>query len=563
MTVPSQPSIATEARYILKTSLLQDKVLRIPQKITSRLSSVTFTPTDAPPIAPTPCKLSESAAALWALVGLFSAVISEERYGVPDQHVTVDVHTATLFPMSTFMFELDGKGIWHPEVKARMDFMDPGKFTEPYRGLATNIYKTADARYFQLHGGLDTTAVLHMLEMPQHRLELTGTDAAKIKSLYAEGVGRRTAEWLDLEANEFWRQAGTICYTQEEFMKTPHGQASIGQPLYSVDAVHTSLSPVAWAPTCPQDTRNRPLAGIKVLDLTRVVAGPTISKILALAGADVLRISSLTVPEASSLVFDMQIGKRDCHLDLKTVEGKLAFRNLVEEADVIVDGYRPGSLEKMGFGRTLVHEIARKRGRGMVYARENCYGWVGEWRHRSGWQQISDCVTGVSWAQGKFLGLDEPVIPLLPNSDYQTGIIGAIGILQALLLRSTSGGSYNVDTSLNAFNLWYLNLGFYSPDVSRSILAKHPDFKPRHTTDVFTLFDMTRQTCRKATGEGKGELFDPARFITEEVRWGKKGENGRYLDWTKLITFSAAGEEGIRLGYDRGSTMPGSDEPVW
>lgn len=230
-----------------------------------------------------------------------------------------------------------------------------------------------------------------MLGLPQHRPDLS--DAAAVKDVYRQAVGQHTAAWLDVEANEFWRQPGTICYTKDEFRNhTAHGRVSWDEPLYSIDAVTDvlTLPAVPW-PTMT-NALNRPLTGIKVLDLTRVIAGPTISKILALQGADVLRVSSRSIPEASILMFDTQIGKRDVEIDLKTRPGKLAFRALLEEADVILDGFRPGVLERLGFGRTMVQEMARRRGKGIVYARENTYGWRGEWQDRCGYQQISDCV---------------------------------------------------------------------------------------------------------------------------------------------------------------------------
>ncbi|CAF0843859.1 unnamed protein product [Rotaria sp. Silwood1] len=142
--------------------------------------------------------------------------------------------------------------------------------------------------------------------------------------------------------------------------------------------------------------------------------------------------------------------------------------HILAEADVILDGYRPGCMERLGFGRQAVHEMALKRGKGIVYARENCYGWAGPWSLRSGWQQISDCVTGVAWLQGKFLGLNEPVLPLLPNSDYQTGIVGAIAIVQALHKRAHQGGSYNVDVSLNQFNICLILIFITSCHTSSS-----------------------------------------------------------------------------------------------
>ena len=230
-----------------------------------------------------------------------------------------------------------------------------------------------------------------MLDLPQYRDDLTVNDKEKIKDIYRKAVGEKTAEWLDIEANEFWRQPGTICYTEEEFRATPHGKASWDEPLYEIHNAQKSLPPVPWPKS--QDSKNRPLHGIKVLDLTRVIAGPSISKNLALMGADVLRISSKTIPEASVLMFDTQVGKRDAELNLKTKDGKLRFRQLIEEADVILDGFRPGALERLGFGQDMVHEIARRRGKGIIYGRENTYGWRGPWSDRCGYQQISDCVS--------------------------------------------------------------------------------------------------------------------------------------------------------------------------
>lgn len=81
--------------------------------------------------------------------------------------------------------------------------------------------------------------------------------------------------------------------------------------------------------------------------------------------------------------------------------------------------YRPGCLERLGFGREAVKQIIGNRGgRGIVYVRENAYGWHGPWAGRSGWQQISDCLTGISWGFGQKQGLDEPVVPIFPNADY-------------------------------------------------------------------------------------------------------------------------------------------------
>lgn len=132
-------TIAAEARRILAEHLQANTSLQLPSNVTNRLATVQFTPETVTPSVPTPAKLSESSAALWALLGVFSAVIAEERYGLPQQDVTVDVHSATLFPLSALIARIDGKGVWDPEVKCRVGYLDHGYIGETYRSLASNM----------------------------------------------------------------------------------------------------------------------------------------------------------------------------------------------------------------------------------------------------------------------------------------------------------------------------------------------------------------------------------------------------------------------------------------
>ena len=138
-------------------------------------------------------------------------------------------------------------------------------------------------------------------------------------------------------------------------------------------------------------------------------------------------------------------------------------------------------------------------------------------------------------------------------------------MLHALVQRAETGGDYNVDLSLNQFNLWYLGLGLHDAQTARELLKKHPNFKPRHDTELYPLIDMTRKTCTEATGTGKGDLFDPDRWTTGEINWGKAGEEARYLDWRRFLTFSPDSGKGdyLELSFDHGSCLPGSHEPKW
>jgi hypothetical protein len=231
-----------------------------------------------------------------------------------------------------------------------------------------------------------------MLELPQNRPELEGiANRGASKLIYKAAIAQRHSGSLELEVNERWRQPGVTCLTMQEYNQTPHGGLNLMEPLYNISSVDSSLPRAPW----PQaESTKGTLAGIKVLDLTKVIAGPTITRVLALLGADVLRVSTSTKPDAGFALYDGQLGKRDTNLDLKTTHGKAAFDALLADADVLVDGYRPGVLKKMGYSDKWIHELARRRGKGIVYCRENCYGWTGEWSGRAGYQQISDCVSG-------------------------------------------------------------------------------------------------------------------------------------------------------------------------
>lgn len=162
----------------------------------------------------------------------------------------------------------------------------------------------------------------------------------------------------------------------------------------------------AWPKSSSADYK--PLAGIRIIDFSRVIAAPAVSKILAVLGADVIRVSHSKNPDYAATMIDLQTGKRDVDLNVKSPEGKQALTSLIEGADVLVDGFRPGAFERLGF----TSETLRKINPSLIYVRENCYGFKGPLAYRSGWQQVSDCLVGISHLQGKFLGLEEAVLPL-------------------------------------------------------------------------------------------------------------------------------------------------------
>lgn len=314
----------------------------------------------------------------------------------------------------------------------------------PYRASATNIYRCADGRYFHLHGSMNPAPTQDSLRLP-HDMPFDTPEASWAP--YADAVGALSSAEMQTRASDAFKQAGTICWTAEEFLASPHGKANAHVGLYETHALPNAAQPPCWWPSTALTSAARPLAGLKVLDLTRVIAAPAITRGLAELGASVMRVTAAHVTDMSGLHVDLSWGKWNAHLDFRNEADREALRSLVRDADVVVQGYRPGVLDKYGFGPDGLVELVRQRERGIVVVRENCYGWNGPWAYRSGWQQISDACCGVSSSFGRAMGVEEPVTPVFPNSDFCTGVSGVVGVLDALLRRGSEGGSWRVDVS--------------------------------------------------------------------------------------------------------------------
>ncbi|KAI0376923.1 CoA-transferase family III [Hypomontagnella monticulosa] len=542
-------TIQKEASRILHSILLPDPRLQIPDSVKAAATRTSFDNSAlSSPFLPAPLKCTESSTALWALLASFGNAIAAERYGLTDQKVVVNSDVASIFLFSFLLLRVGGQPLSNPELGKRISVYDTTRQFTHWRRLVTNVYPTRDGRWFHLHGSLNSDRSLRMLGLPPHK-----DVADEMEAIHGltEAVRQFDADWLDIEANEYWRQAGGICFTPEEYRETEQGKAISGDGLYLLEEFPSErLPPVPWPNV---DTKTyRPLEGIKIVDLTRAIAGPTIAKLSALFGATVVRVSNMNLPDLGVVLFESNLGKQDAHLDLKTEEGRKALRDLIEDADVVLDGYRPGALEKLGFGPTYVLEVAKRRGKGIVYARENCYGWKGPWKHRSGWQQISDAVTGVAWLFARMWGTDEPIMPFLPNSDFQTGIVGCIAILNALDKRAKKGGSYLASMSLNQLNSFLISLGTQSPEVQQSLREMWPGMKSRHYDDLHRQMRVLSAGLPKLTPQ----LLNPNYFMTIKADLGVPNEDMTFVG-------PAATYETTKLEYNSGSCLRGTHEAKW
>ena len=227
---------------------------------------------------------------------------------------------------------------------------------------------------------------------------------------------------------------GGFVRTPEEWAAHPQADALATLPLLRIEKIG-STEPI------PLGEAERPLSGVRVLDLTRVLSGPTCGRTLAEHGADVLRVGTSTFPDNEAMMRDTGHGKRSIELDLKSEAGSLTLHELISRADVFSQGYRPGAIARLGFS---AEDVARLRP-GIVYVSLSAFGSVGPWADRRGFDSVVQAVTGIQHANApgrRDRGLGASIL------DYATGYLAAFGTMVALRRRATEGGSYLVEVSL-------------------------------------------------------------------------------------------------------------------
>lgn len=210
-------------------------------------------------------------------------------------------------------------------------------------------------------------------------------------------------------------------------------------------------------------------------------------------------------------------------IDLAKDDEVKRLLELVADADVFVQGYRPGVIAKKGLSLDNLLEIAGKRGKGIVYVEENCYGPDGPMAERPGWQQIADAASGCSYVTGRSLGHKDGtcVLPALPVPDMLTGLIGAIGTMMAIRDRARQGGSYHVFASLMAAASLHLSpeVGLYSPEVVQGCQEKFAWEQTSPELFVLELLDVVLKAWDKAMPKSFGE--DSPYMSTLKGDWGE------------------------------------------
>ncbi|MER6133262.1 CoA transferase [Streptomyces sp. NPDC001815] len=282
---------------------------------------------------------------------------------------------------------------------------------------------------------------------PHHRSRLLGALGLPADTADAASVAAVLAERPALEVEETVCAAGGLAVaarTAQEWARHPQGVAVAGRPLVErarLDSAGTrGLAPAGPGPILPA-------AGLRVLDLTRVIAGPVATRTLALLGADVLRVDPPGLPELADQHADTGFGKRSATLDLTT--GRRAFEELLAAADVVVTGYRPGALDRFG----LSPEALAERRPGIVVGRLSAWGAHGPWGGRRGFDSLVQVATGIAAREGS--GERPGALPA-QALDHGTGYLLAAGILRAVTEQSDEGGSRLVEPALARTAGWLM-----------------------------------------------------------------------------------------------------------
>ncbi len=315
----------------------------------------------------------------------------------------------------------------------------------------SGTYEARDGRYVKLH-----------CNFPHHESGVTshlGVPAER--EAVADAVLQRDAFELESELVEQGLIAA-VCRTIDEWSQHPHAEATDGLPV--LELLRNGEAPPAERPAA-----TRPLEGVRVLDCSRVLAGPVGGQTLASHGAEVLRIGAEHLPTMPGGIRSTGFGKRNADLDLRTSDDRTTFARLVTEADVVIDAYRPDALAQYGFSAERLAELRP----GLVVVQLCAFDWEGPWGGRRGYDSIVQSTTGISMAGAEAYASERPVPLPVQALDYATGFLVAYTAIRGLHRQLLEGGSWHARVSLLRTRNWLVGLGEGDPDVERPTFEEY------------------------------------------------------------------------------------------
>jgi len=374
----------------------------------------------ADPVLPTRYRIGTVGAAALAGLGLAMAGLREQQTGKRPR-VQVDVRDAVAALRGTTYLRIDGR---------------PGAKEANLSGF----YRTKD-RWIYFH-----------CNQPIHQQRLQQVLGIGLDRAAASAAA---AKWSAWELERAVHDAGAcapVVRTPEEWRALPNTPVLAAEPLVDIRRIGDA-PPLALPSGNPL-----PLAGLRVLDLTRVLAGPTCGRLMAEAGADVIKFVSPRHPDQAVHELETGYRKRRFEMDIDAGAGRETFLKLAREVDVFVQGYRQDALRGLGFAP---EDLAATRP-GVIYVSLNAYGFRGPWRTRRGFDTVVQSASGLAHVSSV-----DGVPRVLPVSglDYLAGYLMAFGTLVALQRRAQEGGSWEVRVSLARACEWLTGFGLQDPAV--------------------------------------------------------------------------------------------------
>jgi crotonobetainyl-CoA:carnitine CoA-transferase CaiB-like acyl-CoA transferase len=421
------------------------------------LDAVTLTGEE--PQLPSSFRVAAAAQASIAAAGLAAAQVWKMRSG-QSQDVAVDMRHAVVECRSERYLRVDGKP------------------PPPAWDAIAGIYKTRDRRFVRLH-----------TNFPHHRDAVCRVLNCKAER---DDVQAALMQW-DAEAFETAAYAAdgvvAMMRSYDEWTALPQANAVAALPLITIEKIGEA-APKPW----PKG--NRPRAGLRVLDLSRVIAGPVAGRTLAAHGADVLLISGRDLPAIPWLTIDTGRGKLTSFVELKNEQGRGVLRDLLATADIFSQGYRPQALADLGFSP----DEAARINPGIVFVSLSAYGHAGPWAERRGFDSLVQTTTGFNHAEGQAAGVDGPKELPAQMLDHATGYLMAFGAMMAKARQSREGGSWDVRVSLAQTGRWLWNLG--------------------RVADGLAIEDLRGETVRPLVEE-MASGFGPLRSISHSAKLSK------------------------------------------
>ena len=440
----------------------------------------------ADPVLPTPFRIGAAGAAALAATGLAAADLWELRGG-RRQEVAVDLRQAVASLRSGHYLQVNG-------AKVRGE-----------RNPVMGMYPAKGGRWSYIHANF-----------PNHRaaaLRVLGCE--ENRAAVRQAVANRDAHELE-EAIIAAGGAGGMVRSMGEWSQHPQAAAIASLPLMEIIKIGDSEPE-------PLPEGDRPLSGIRVLDLTRVLAGPTCARTLAEHGADVLKITAPHIAARDDQEYDTGHGKLSARLDLRQPQDIDTLKSLLREGDVFSQGYRPGTLA----GRGLSPEALAALRPGVVYVSLCAFSHKGPWASRRGFDTVVQNVSGITTRQGELFPGAEPGPQFYPVSaiDYLTGYLMAFGAMVALARRAREGGSWLVRISLAQTGKWLVDRGevpeaslkeveseLYPAEIERwSIESDAPAGRLRHLGPTVRLSETAPYWARPSVPLGYHEPVWPAR----------------------------------------------------